>query len=55
MGAYFDRGMAYFKKEDYDHAITDWEAVLQFHPYYTDTNYRAAKQWLEDARWKKGR
>ena len=48
--AYNDRGNAYYMRRDYDRAIADYEAALRIDP-----NDAHAREWLENARQRRGR
>jgi tetratricopeptide (TPR) repeat protein len=47
--AYYNNGVEYSNKGDYDQAIADYEAALRIDP-----NHTSAKYYLEDARRARG-
>ena len=37
--AYFNRGLIYANKEDFDHAISDWDKAIQLDPNFSAVYY----------------
>jgi len=51
---YFERGLIYGLNRDYDKAIQDWQTVLQIDPNYLPSGGQSIRQYIEQARQRRG-
>ena len=49
--SYNNRGVAYYKKRDYDRAIADYTKAIERKPDFAEAHYNRAEAWLHLGEW----
>ena len=54
-GAYYNRGISYFRKGEFDNAIKDFDTVIQLKPDDAETYNNRGEVWLHLQEWEKAK